>query len=701
MLSKSLLLSCCLLLLGLEVRSDDSISPDTVQAVKRAAVFIRVAAGGKEGSGSGFVVKGQGDHALIVTNQHVLAVTSQGPKPGSDSPAIPPNTKVTVVFDSGTKTERSGQAEILAADSRCDLAVLRVARIQGLPEAIPYADPPRLVETMAVWTFGFPFGQSLSTSKGNPSITVGKASVSSLRHNDDGELVFVQIDGSLNPGHSGGPVVDSRGRLVGVAVATIKNSGIGFIIPAAEIGPLFEGRVGGGRIAFLPAPGGKLKARVELPLIDPLNQVRSVSLHYLAALKNDAEPKGKESLDRRPGCKTIKLTIDKNLAVGEFSVEGLSGGKMLVQAVWEAAGGKAGRGPIGSHIVARNTDSSRPDEIITQAGRTRVLGGGFGRDPYTDAAPQGALLVGLEVGLGKFLNIDVLHAVRAVFRAGDNESLGQQHGTNLTRVTRLIAKPGYAVGAMNVKTGANADGLSLTFMRIKGDTLDPSDSYESEWLGDPRPGGRTMLIGNGRPVVGIVGTTSKENNTGIGLLFDRNSRDDDVARPNRVKPPDAGKNPGDNSGSREFTPKNGQYTVRMPAGVKSRQGSRILTIKSHRVPIEYAESTSPDGTIYIAASIGIPAVVMRQIPKDERFETFRDIIVKEVKGKVTEEKDLKLANVAGMEYQIQGGRGVVRVRLYLKGGWVMYALVDGKTEDIVTSTDADAFLSSFKMLDKK
>jgi len=54
-----------------------------------------------------------------------------------------------------------------------------------------------------------------------------------------------------------------------------------------------------------------------------------------------------------------------------------------------------------------------------------------------------------------------------------------------------------------------------------------------------------------------------------------------------------------------------------------------------------------------------------------------------------------------MEYQIQGGRGVVRVRLYLKGGWVMYALVDGKTEDIVTSTDADAFLSSFKMLDKK
>jgi hypothetical protein len=700
MLRNALLLPAWLLLPGLEARSDDSIAADTVQAVKRAAVFLRVEVDGKEGSGSGFVVQREGDRALLITNHHVVAGTSNGPKPGPDFPALPTNTKVTVVFDSGTKAERSGQAEILAVDSRCDLAVLRVTGIKDLPEPIRYAEPPRLVETMAVWTFGFPFGQALSISKGQPSITVGKAFVSSLRHNDDGELVLVQIDGSLNPGHSGGPVVDSKGRLVGVAVATIKSSGIGFIIPAAEIGPLFEGRVGGGRVAFLPAPGGKLKARVELALVDPLHHVRSVRLHYVLAPKNEAEPKGKEPLDRRPGCKTIPLLMNKNVAVGELPVEGPAGGKMLVQAVWEVEGGKASCGLIGSHVIARNTDPGRPNEIGTRAGRTRVLGGGFGRDPYTDAAPEQALLVGLEVGLGKFFDIDVVHSVRAVFRAGDKESVGPQHGTNLTRVTRLVAKPGYAVGAMTVKTGANADGLSLTFMRINGDKLEPTDSYDSEWLGDPRPGRKTVLTGNGRPVVGIIGTRSKENNTGIGLLFDRKSQEDDPARPNPVKPSDRGKDPGDNSGGREFTPQNGQYTVRMPAGVRSRQRTRILTIKSHRVPIESAESTLNDGTNYLVASIGIPAVVMRQIPSGERFDTFRDILVKEVRGKVTGEKDLQQGDAAGKEYQIEGGHGAVRVQLYLKGGWVLYALVDGKSKDIVTSSEADAFFRTFKMLDK-
>ncbi len=62
-------------------------------------------------------------------------------------------------------------------------------------------------------------------------------------------------------------------------------------------------------------------------------------------------------------------------------------------------------------------------------------------------------------------------------------------------------------------------------MRIKGNQLDPTDSYESEWVGDPRPGGnKTYLTGNGRPIVGIAGLKGRENNTGIGLLLDRNSK---------------------------------------------------------------------------------------------------------------------------------------------------------------------------------
>jgi hypothetical protein len=698
MLPKSILVPATLLLVGQVCRADEAIAPETVQAVKRAAVFIRIELNGKEASGSGFVVGRDGDKALIITNQHVVAGPNQ--KPGSEVAPISPNVKVTVVFDSGTRTERSGKGEVLAADPKSDLAVLRVTGIKDIPEPISYAEPPKVVETMAIWTFGFPFGQALATGKGNPSITVGKGSVSSLRYNDDGELVLVQIDGSLNPGNSGGAVVDGKGRLVGVAVMTIKSSGIGFIVPAAEIGTLFAGRVVGKAIAMQPGQDGKQKARVELNLVDPLNKIRSVSLHYLVVPKNEAVPKSKEALDGRPGCKTIKVSVDKNRAIAEFPVEGPSDGKVLVQAVWEGEGGKSGRGPIGSHALAGNT--VRPPDTVASgsAGRTRVLGGGFGRDPYTDIAPEGALLVGLEVGQGKFVNLDMVHSIRAVFRAGDKESLGEQHGTNLTRVTRLVAKPGYAVGAVTVKAGANVDGLAVTFMRIKGDKLDSTDSYESEWLGDNRPGPKTVLTGEGRPVVGIVGKQSKENNTGLGLVFDRTSKEGDVVGPNPVKPPDGDKKPGE-EGGKEFTPKNGQYTVMMPAGPRSRQRTQILTIRGHRVPIETAEVATNDGTIYTAASVGIPAVVIRQIPEGERFDTLRDVIVKQLKGKVGEEKDLKQGNVAGKEYDIEGGQGAVRMQLFLKGGWVMYAIVDGKNKESVMGKEADAFFASFKLIEKK
>ena len=180
--------------------------------------------------------------------------------------------------------------------------------------------------------------------------------------------------------------------------------------------------------------------------------------------------------------------------------------------------------------VPASTPSAATDKALAGTQPSRVIGGGFGRDPYTDSAPAGGLLVGLEVGVGKFANVDVIQSIRAVFRVGKKESLGPQHGTNLTRVTRLVAKPGYAVGAITVRSGANADGLRLVFMRIKGNQLDPKDSYSSEWVGDTRPGQRYGLEGNGRPVVGIVGTQNAQNNTGIGLLFGPQTTKDDAVR---------------------------------------------------------------------------------------------------------------------------------------------------------------------------
>src|SRR5205085_1393192 len=128
------------------------------------------------------------------------------------SALAPTQQVITLVFASGTRTEQSVTATVLAADAERDLAILKATGVRETPKPIAFSQTPKLVETMQVYVFGFPFGASLSTGRGNPAITVGKGSVSSIRTDNQGELTRVQIDGALNPGNSGGPVVDSKGQ---------------------------------------------------------------------------------------------------------------------------------------------------------------------------------------------------------------------------------------------------------------------------------------------------------------------------------------------------------------------------------------------------------------------------------------------------------------------------------------------------------
>ena len=178
---------------------------------------------------------------------------------------------------------------------------------------------------MGVFSFGFPLGQALSVGKGFPAATVGKASVSSLREGEDGELAVIQIDGNLNPGNSGGPVVDAKGRLIGVAVARARDGqGIGFLVPAAEVGRMMAGRIGRVRVVSDKAAGGKLKARVEAELIDPAGMFRAATAYYVVV-----PPKGKSpdaaALDKHPDARKIALKVEKGVAAGELAVEKAEG----------------------------------------------------------------------------------------------------------------------------------------------------------------------------------------------------------------------------------------------------------------------------------------------------------------------------------------------------------------------------------------
>jgi len=131
----------------------------------------------------------------------------------------------------------------------------------------------------------------------------------------------VQIDGALNPGNSGGPVVDADGRLVGVAVATIRGANIGLAIPAGELTKVFEGHVG--RIqAVTRKTGVNPEVEVEVAVIDPLGRVKDVAVHYLRQdlVKNQPQRQPGGTWPELAGGQKLVLRRDGLRAVGTLAV---------------------------------------------------------------------------------------------------------------------------------------------------------------------------------------------------------------------------------------------------------------------------------------------------------------------------------------------------------------------------------------------
>ena len=118
-------------------------------------------------------------------------------------------------------------ATLIGADPFTDLAVIR-AEASGLPFAI-LGDSTSLRVGQLIIAIGNPFGFQSSVSTGVVS-ALGRA----LR-SQEGRLIenVIQHTAPLNPGNSGGPLVDSRGRVIGINTAIIALAqGIGFSIPS-------------------------------------------------------------------------------------------------------------------------------------------------------------------------------------------------------------------------------------------------------------------------------------------------------------------------------------------------------------------------------------------------------------------------------------------------------------------------------------
>ena len=74
-------------------------------------------------------------------------------------------------------------------------------------------------------------------------MTINRGTISSIRDDEGGDTAMIQIDSDANPGNSGGPVVDSRGRLVGVLRGGKPGTNLNFAIPQIELTRMMNGRV--------------------------------------------------------------------------------------------------------------------------------------------------------------------------------------------------------------------------------------------------------------------------------------------------------------------------------------------------------------------------------------------------------------------------------------------------------------------------
>jgi len=169
-------------------------APNNLPATTRSPNKLVTAA-----SGSGFAVSSSGH---VITNNHVIHGCSD----------------IKIHHDGNTT-----KARVIAQDAHNDLALLKG---DFKPSTVLPLSRDNLQLLQEIYVAGFPFGQEISSS-----IKVTRGIVSSLTgiQNNESEI---QIDASLQPGNSGGPIIDENGNVVAVAVAKLdlmavmENSGV-------------------------------------------------------------------------------------------------------------------------------------------------------------------------------------------------------------------------------------------------------------------------------------------------------------------------------------------------------------------------------------------------------------------------------------------------------------------------------------------
>jgi len=176
----------------------------------------------RQGLGSGVIVTADG---YIITNNHVID--------GAD--------EVKVAFG---ESRKEYAATVTGRDEKADVAVLKIDATD-LP-AVTLGDSDALEVGDTVLAIGNPFGVGMTVTHGIVS-ALGRGGLGIEAYED-----FIQTDAAINVGNSGGALLDTEGRLVGINTAILSRSGgfngVGFAIPINLVQSIVEQLINTGRV---------------------------------------------------------------------------------------------------------------------------------------------------------------------------------------------------------------------------------------------------------------------------------------------------------------------------------------------------------------------------------------------------------------------------------------------------------------------
>ena len=135
---------------------------------------------------------------------------------------------------------------------------------------------------------------------------------------------------------------------------------------------------------------------------------------------------------------------------------------------------------------------------------------------FREIGPEQSFVVGFRVWEGKSFGGNV-SAIQAIYQQGNKKSYGSVFGREQGSFIEVVAKPGYAVGGIDCRTGAIVDGLKVIFRKIDGGKMDPNQSYTSPQYGKDTGGWQLTMTSN-TMIRGILGDARDELNS-LGFVM--------------------------------------------------------------------------------------------------------------------------------------------------------------------------------------